>query len=73
MNPAVTIGVLAVGAMGVGEAVGYIISPLLGDVAGALLLRTVLGGVATGSARPHSRTALLLAPRPSRSRQRPAS
>ena len=73
MNPAVTIGVLAAGAMGVGEAVGYIISQLLGGVTGALLLRTILGGSPRGSARPHSRTALLLAPRPSRSRQRPAS
>jgi glycerol uptake facilitator-like aquaporin len=52
MNPAVTIGVLAVGAMGVGEAVGYIISQLIGGVAGALLLRTVLGGVATGLGTP---------------------
>src|SRR6202047_1094229 len=52
MNPAVTIGVLAAGAMGVGEAVGYIISQLLGGVAGALLLRAVLGGAATGLGMP---------------------
>src|SRR3981081_2729491 len=38
MNPAVTVGVLAVGAMGVGEAIGYIISQLIGGIAGALLL-----------------------------------
>src|ERR1700692_3582084 len=44
MNPAVTIGVLAAGAMGVGEAVGYIIIQVIGGVAGALLSRTVLGG-----------------------------
>jgi MIP family channel proteins len=52
MNPAVTIGVLAAGAMGVGEAVGYIISQLLGGVTGALLLRTVLGGITTGLGTP---------------------
>src|SRR6202008_83790 len=39
-NPAVTVGVLAAGAMGVGEAIGYIISQLIGGVVGALLLRT---------------------------------
>src|ERR1700743_3877976 len=52
MNPAVTIGVLAAGAMGLAEAVGYIISQLLGGVAGALALRTVLGGAATGLGMP---------------------
>ena len=52
MNPAVTIGVLAAGAMRVGEAIGYIISQLIGGVAGALLLRTVLGGAATGLGTP---------------------
>ncbi len=52
MNPAVTIGVLAAGAMGVGEAVGYIVSQLIGGIAGALLLRTVLGGAATGLGMP---------------------
>ena len=52
MNPAVTVGVLAAGAMGVGEAVGYIISQLIGGIAGALLLRTVLGGAATGLGLP---------------------
>src|ERR1700736_6795992 len=52
MNPAVTIGVLAAGAMGVGEAVGYVVSQLIGGVAGALLLRTVLGGGATGLGMP---------------------
>jgi MIP family channel proteins len=52
MNPAVTVGVLAAGAMRPGEALGYIISQLVGGVAGALLLRTVLGGAATGLGMP---------------------
>src|ERR1700747_1825111 len=52
MNPAVTIGVLAAGAMRVGEAIGYIISQLIGGIAGALLLRAVLGGTATGLGTP---------------------
>ena len=52
MNPAVTVGVLAAGAMGVGEAIGYIISQLIGGVVGALLLRTVLGGTETGLGTP---------------------
>ena len=52
MNPAVTIGVLAAGAMGVAEAIGYIASQLIGVVAGALLLRAVLGGAATGLGMP---------------------
>src|ERR1700732_3330335 len=52
MNPAVTVGVLAAGAMRAGEAIGYIVSQLLGGVAGALLLRTVLGGAATGLGMP---------------------
>ena len=51
-NPAVTVGVLAAGAMSVGEAIGYIVSQLIGGVAGALLLRTVLGGAATGLGMP---------------------
>src|SRR6201991_793801 len=44
VNPAVTVGVLATGAMSVGEAIGYIVSQLVGGVVGALLLRIVLGG-----------------------------
>ena len=52
MNPAVTIGVLAAGAMRLGEAVGYIVSQLIGGIAGAMLLRTVLGGTATGLGMP---------------------
>src|SRR5262245_64021123 len=48
MNPAVTIGVLAAGAMRAGEALGYIVSQLIGGIAGALLLKAVLDGAATG-------------------------
>jgi MIP family channel proteins len=51
-NPAVTVGVLAAGAIGLSEAVGYIISQLVGGVAGALMLRAVLGGAATGLGTP---------------------
>ena len=52
MNPAVTIGVLAAGAMRAGEAAGYIVSQLVGGIMGALLLRAVLGGTATGLGTP---------------------
>jgi MIP family channel proteins len=52
MNPAVTIGVLAAGAMRVGEAAGYIVSQLIGGIAAALLLRVVLGGAETGLGTP---------------------
>jgi MIP family channel proteins len=52
MNPAVTVGVLAVGAMDIGEAIGYIGSQLAGGVAGALLLSLVLGGASTGLGVP---------------------
>jgi MIP family channel proteins len=52
MNPAVTVGVLAAGAMSFGEAVGYIVSQLIGGIVGALLLRTVLGGAETGLGMP---------------------
>jgi MIP family channel proteins len=51
-NPAVTVGVLAAGAMTAGEAIGYIVSQLIGGVVGALLLRIVLGGAATGLGMP---------------------
>src|SRR5712675_1503634 len=60
MNPAVTVGVLAAGAMGVGEAIGYIVSQLIGGIAGALLLRTVLGGAATGLGMPALAHSLVL-------------
>src|ERR1700716_662280 len=52
MNPAVTVGVLAAGAMGTGEAIGYIVSQLIGGIAGALFLSAVLGGTATGLGTP---------------------
>lgn len=52
MNPAVTVGVLAAGAMDPLEAVGYVGSQLAGGIAAALLLRTLLGGVATGLGTP---------------------
>jgi MIP family channel proteins len=60
MNPAVTVGVLAAGAMRPGEAVGYIVSQLIGGIAGALLLRAVLGGAATGLGTPHLAHGLIL-------------
>jgi MIP family channel proteins len=52
MNPAVTIGVLAAGAMSFGEAAGYVLAQLIGAIVGALLLAAVLGGVATGLGTP---------------------
>ena len=72
-NPAVTVGVLAAGAMGVGEAIGYIVSQLIGGVVGALLLRPYWGARRPASARLRSHTTSLWAPRPSRSRPLPAS
>ena len=38
MNPAVTVGVLAAGAMDPIDAIGYVASQLVGGIAGALLL-----------------------------------
>lgn len=52
MNPAVTVGVLAAGAINPIDAIGYVASQLVGGIAGALLLRTLLGGVATGLGTP---------------------
>jgi MIP family channel proteins len=52
MNPAVTVGVLAAGAMRTGEAVGYIVSQVVGGVIAAYLLRAVLDGPATGLGTP---------------------
>jgi MIP family channel proteins len=51
-NPSVTTAVLAAGAMRAGEAAGYIASQLMGGLLGALLLRAVLGGTATGLGTP---------------------
>jgi aquaporin Z len=52
MNPAVTVGVFAAGAMRPGEAAGYIVSQLIGGIAGVLFLSTVLGGAGTGLGTP---------------------
>ncbi|WP_024509419.1 aquaporin [Bradyrhizobium sp. ARR65] len=52
MNPAVTVGAFAAGAMDAIAAIGYVISQLAGGIAGALLLRTVLGGTASGLGTP---------------------
>jgi MIP family channel proteins len=52
MNPAVTVGVLAAGAIDSMQALGYIGSQLVGGIAGAFLLRTLLGGGATGLGMP---------------------
>jgi aquaporin Z len=52
MNPAVTIGVLAAGAMKSSDAIGYVVSQLMGGIAGAFLLRGILGGTATGLGTP---------------------
>ncbi|KAA3451600.1 hypothetical protein C7I87_06180 [Mesorhizobium sp. SARCC-RB16n] len=60
MNPAVTVGVLAAGAMRVGDALGYIVSQLVGGIAGALALLAVLGGTATGLGMPQLAHGLVL-------------
>jgi MIP family channel proteins len=52
MNPAVTVGVLAAGAMSVGEAIGYIVSQLVGGVVAAFSLAALLHGPATGLGTP---------------------
>src|ERR1700750_2412324 len=52
MNPAVTVGVLAAGAMNRSPAIGYVVSQLAGGIAGAFLLRAVLGGADTGLGTP---------------------
>jgi MIP family channel proteins len=51
-NPAVTVGVLAAGAMSLSEAAGYIVSQFVGGIVGAFLLRAVLGGATTGLGTP---------------------
>jgi MIP family channel proteins len=51
-NPAVTVGVLAAGAMGAGEAAGYIVTQFIGGIVGALFLSAVLGGAETGLGTP---------------------
>ena len=52
MNPAVTVGVLAAGAISLGDAIGYVVAQLVGAVAAARALSAVLGGVATGLGTP---------------------
>src|SRR5260370_37125515 len=52
MNPAVTVGVLAAGAMRAGEAAGYIVSQVVRGGIAAYLLRAVLDGPATGLGTP---------------------
>src|SRR6202165_4653355 len=42
-NPAVSVGVFAAGAMGVGEAIGYIVSQFVGGIVGPVFLSAVLG------------------------------
>jgi glycerol uptake facilitator-like aquaporin len=44
--------VLASGAMGVGEAIGYVVSQFIGGIVGALFLSAVLGGAETGLGTP---------------------
>jgi aquaporin Z len=56
----VTVGVLAAGAITAAEAVSYIVSQIAGGVAAALLLRIVLGGVATGLGTPELAHGLVL-------------
>jgi MIP family channel proteins len=60
LNPAVTVGVLAAGAISAWEALGYVVSQLVGGVAGALLLLVVLGGAATGLGTPQLANGLAL-------------
>src|SRR5262249_15321768 len=52
MNPAVTIGVLAAGAIRLRDVLGYIVIQLAGGIAGSLLLRAVLCRVATALGTP---------------------
>src|SRR5882757_5812931 len=55
MNPAVTVGVLAAGAMGVGEAIGYIVSQLIGGITARSSCRSYWAARRPASARLHSR------------------
>jgi aquaporin Z len=48
INPAVTLGVLAAGKIDINRALAYIVVQILGGILGALALRWVLGGTATG-------------------------
>lgn len=46
INPAVTLGVMASGRMGADEGLGYILSQILGGIAGAAMLAIIAGGKA---------------------------
>ncbi|HET9904885.1 MAG TPA: aquaporin [Xanthobacteraceae bacterium] len=48
INPAVTVGMLAAGRMSVNDAIGYIVSQLVGAVIGAALLVAILKGKLAG-------------------------
>ena len=48
INPAVTLGVWAAGKIDINRALAYIVVQILGGILGALTLRWVLGGTATG-------------------------
>lgn len=52
LNPAVTFGVLVAGAMGLAEALGYIIVQVVGGIAAAFALAAVLGGNVSGLGAP---------------------
>lgn len=60
VNPAVTVGVLAAGAMKLADAVAYIAVQILAGVIAAELLRFVLGGPATGLGAPALAKALAI-------------
>ena len=48
INPAVTVAMVAAGRMEAGQAVGYIVSQLVGGIAGALILVVLLSGKGGG-------------------------
>jgi aquaporin Z len=48
INPAVTVAMVAAGRMEAGQAVGYIVSQLVGGIAGALILVVLLSGKGSG-------------------------
>jgi aquaporin Z len=48
INPAVTVGVWLAGKMDAGRAFSYIVFQVIGGILGAMALRMVLGGTATG-------------------------
>ncbi|MFL6194175.1 MAG: MIP/aquaporin family protein [Thermoanaerobaculia bacterium] len=48
INPAVTLGVWAAGKIDTGRAFSYVVFQIVGGIVGALALRWILGGTATG-------------------------